>query len=234
MQDNDYDPADFPPFAVTVDLVVLTVRPPQMEVLLVQRNDAPHKNRWALPGGFVGPSQTLLEAAQAKLGEKTGVAVDEAHLEQLGTFGDPSRDPRMRVVSVTYLAMVENPETLTTNSAQWHPTAAVALDQLAFDHAQILSQGIERARAKLEYTTLATTFCGATFTMVELRGVYEAVWGTKLDPANFHRKVLASDNFIEPTNQTTSEGRGRPAKLYRAGGMALLYPPISRQTQQQR
>jgi len=230
MPTDDYNPADFPPFAVTVDLVVLTVRPPQMEVLLVQRNEAPHKDQWALPGGFVGPDQTLIDAAQVKLADKTGIAVDQAHLEQLGTFGAPSRDPRMRVVSVTYLAMAPHPETLETKGAQWHPTDSVALETLAFDHAEILSQGIERARSKLEYTTLATTFCGPTFTMVELRGVYEAVWGLKLDPANFHRKVLATESFIKPTNSTTSEGRGRPAKLYRAGKVTKLHPAISRQT----
>lgn len=228
MATTDYDPLEFPPFAVTVDLVVLTVRPPQLEVLLVRRPEAPDEGKWALPGGFVGPDQTLLDAAQAKLADKTGIALSQAHLEQLATFGDPERDPRMRVVSVTYLAMVPDPGDLATDEAMWHSTDSVAFENLAFDHAEILSQGIERARAKLEYTTLATSFCGANFTMVELRNVYEAVWGLKLDPGNFHRKVLASESFIEPTNEKSSEGRGRPAKLYRARETTLLHPPLSR------
>ena len=232
MTTDNYNPADYPPFAVAVDLVVLTVRPPKMEVLLVKREESPHRGALALPGGFVGPDQTLLEAAQTKLATKTGVALKQAHLEQLATFGQPARDPRMRVISVTYLAMVPHPESLVTKEAMWRPTDSTELGTLAFDHSNIVAQGIERARSKLEYTTLATTFCNSTFTMVELRGVYEAVWGLRLDPANFHRKVLASDSFIEPTGETSSEGRGRPAKLYRAGRVAQLHPAIIRSTKE--
>jgi len=228
MSSTPYDPAEFPPFAVTVDLVVLTVRAAGLEVLLVKRNQGPYADRWALPGGFVGPSQDLLEAAQAKLADKTGIDLDSAYLEQLATFGAPERDPRMRVVSVTYLAMVPEPGPAGRDDAQWQLVDEVALDALAFDHAAILSQGIERARAKLEYTTLATSFCGETFTIVELRRVYESVWGIALDPANFHRKLLGSEGFLEPTDKTVSEGRGRPARLYRAGATKLLHPPIAR------
>lgn len=225
---DDYDPSEFPPFAVTVDLVVLTVRPPDMEILLVQRTEAPHRGRWALPGGFVGPSQDLLTAAQAKLADKTGVDVDRAHLEQLATFGDPKRDPRMRIVSVAYLAMVPEPDELGVESAAWHPTDKLGDLKLAFDHEKIAQAGIERARAKLEYSTLGTSFCDETFTIVELRNVYEAVWGTTLDPANFHRKALASDGFVEATGESISQGRGRPAQVYRAGTATKLHPPISR------
>lgn len=223
-----YDPSDFPPFAVTVDLVVITVRPPHMEVLLVQRTEAPHNGAWALPGGFVGQDQDLLSAAQAKLSDKTGVALDRAHLEQLATFGDPGRDPRMRIVSVAHLAMAPQPGALGVEHAAWHRTDDLADLKLAFDHEQIAAAGIERARAKLEYSTLGTSFCNATFTIVELRSVYEAVWGTTLDPANFHRKVLASDGFVEPTGETVSQGRGRPAQVYRAGPATDLHPPINR------
>jgi len=228
MSSTPYDPTEFPPFAVTVDLVVLTVRTAGLEVLLVHRKEEPHADRWALPGGFVGPEQDLLEAAQTKLADKTGIDLDSAYMEQLETFGAPRRDPRMRVVSVTYLAMVAEPGPAARDDAQWQLVNDVELDALAFDHAAILSQGIERARAKLEYTTLATSFCRETFTIVELRGVYESVWGTALDPANFHRKLLGSEGFLEPTDQTVSEGRGRPARLYRAGETRLLHPPIAR------
>lgn len=223
-----YDPSNFPPFAVTVDLVVITVRPPHMEVLLVQRTEAPHKGSWALPGGFVGPDQDLLTAAQAKLSHKTGVDLDRAHLEQLATFGDPKRDPRMRIVSVAHLAMVPEPGDLGVENAAWHRTDELATAKLAFDHGDIAAAGIERARAKLEYSTLGTSFCNETFTIVELRNVYEAVWGVSLDPANFHRKVLASEGFVEPTGETVSQGRGRPAQVYRAGPATELHPPINR------
>jgi len=223
-----YDPADFPPFAVTVDLVVLTVRPPAMEVLLVQRTEAPQAGQWALPGGFVGPDQDLSTAAQVKLADKTGIDVDRAHLEQLATFGDPTRDPRMRVVSVAHLAMVAEPGELGVDQAAWHAVADVADLSLAFDHAQILEAGIERARAKLEYTTLATSFCGPEFTIAELRSVYEAVWGPRLDAANFHRKVTATEGFVEPTGRTESGGRGRPARTYQAGSATTLHPPLVR------
>lgn len=235
---DGYDPHDFPPFAVTVDLVVLTVRPPATEILLVRRGEEPERGSWSLPGGFVGPDQDLLAAAEGKLTNKTGITIDRAHLEQLETFGAPDRDPRMRVVSVTHLAMVSEPDAPATDEAAWHNVTALGGTAfggtafegtaLAFDHAEIVAAGLERARAKLEYTTLATSFCGAEFTIGELRSVYEAVWGVGLDPANFHRKVMATDGFVQPTGRTESVGRGRPARTYVAGGATELYPPIAR------
>ena len=227
---DPYDPRDFPPFAVTVDVVILTVRSGRLEVLLVQRSDGPFAGDWALPGGFVGIEQDLLAAARAKLSEKTGLALDDGHLEQLATFGAPDRDPRMRVVSVSHLAFVPEPGQLQTGSAsertEWVPVDA--LPTLGFDHAEIVDAGVERARAKLEYTTLATSFCEPDFTIGELRAVYEAVWGQPLDPANFHRKVLASEGFVAPTGEHRAQAKGRPAKLYQAGTSAELQPPLQR------
>lgn len=228
MSANDYDPGEYPPFAVTVDLVVLTVRPPDLHVLLVRREEDPDKGSWALPGGFVGPNQDLVDAAQFKLSDKTGIRVGEAHLEQLSTFGAPDRDPRMRIVSVAYLALVANPPEPELDSAKWHPVGSLAERSLAFDHGSILAHGVERARAKLEYTTLATSFCAAEFTIAELRSVYEATWGSTLDAANFHRKVMATDGFVEPTGRTESGGRGRPARTYKASSAEALHPPIVR------
>ncbi len=225
-----YDPASFPPFAVTVDVVILTVRDGQLQVLLVERSEAPYAGEWALPGGFVGVEQDLAAAAQHKLTEKTGLSVDESHLEQLATFGEPSRDPRMRVVSVSYLALVPEPadtgaERASERSA-WMPIGS--LPTLAFDHQQIVTAGVERARAKLEYTTLATSFCDDEFTIGELRAVYECVWGHELDAANFHRKVLATDEFVVATGELRTQAKGRPAKLYRAGSATELVPPLQR------
>ena len=131
---NEYDAGEFPPFAVTTDLVILTVQPPSFRVLLVERALDPYAQHWALPGGFVGPDQGLLEAARFKLADKTGVQVEQAHLEQLQSFGRPDRDPRMRVVSVAYLAMVADPPALDAGSdasqAEWMDIEAVDLDAL--------------------------------------------------------------------------------------------------------
>lgn len=227
---NDYDPSAFPPFAVTTDLVILTVRRPGLHVLLVTRQQEPFVGVDALPGGFVGPDADLIDAARSTLTVKSGVAVDAAHLEQLGSFGHPDRDPRMRVVSVAHLAMLPKlPDPMNpAEPSAWVPVAEAKKRTLAFDHNEILSQGVERARAKLEYTTLALRFCAPQFTMTELRKVYEAVWGTTLDPANFHRKVLSTEDFVVDTGQRSSGGRGRPAKLYSAGSAAVLSPPIHR------
>lgn len=228
MSIDGYNPNDYPPFAVTVDLVVLTVRPPNLKVLLTQRGESPAKGSWALPGGFVGSEQDLIDAAQSKLTDKTGIQVAEAHLEQLGTFGAPKRDPRMRIVSVAYLALVADPPEPELDEASWHRVDGLSDRSLAFDHSEILAKGVERARSKLEYTTLATSFCGAEFTVAELRSVYEAVWGTELDAANFHRKVMATDGFVEATGRTESAGRGRPARTYVASDARDLHPPIVR------
>lgn len=227
-----YDPSDFPPFAVTADLVMLTVRPPRFEVLLVKRASEPFAGAWALPGGFVAPEQSLLAAARTKLVDKTGVAVDETHLEQIASFGQPERDPRMRVVSVAWLALLADPPEpiagTDTDEAAWVDVADIDRQSLAFDHATILDAGIERARNRIEYTTLAAQFCGNEFTIGELRSVYETLWDTELDPANFHRKVLATDDFVTETGATSSGGRGRPARLYRRGSATNLDPPLHR------
>lgn len=228
MSIDAYDPSAYPSFAVAVDLVVFTVRPPDLHVLMVRRDDKPAKGKWALPGGFVGIDQDLTEAAQHKLADKTGIEVDTAHLEQLQTFGRPARDPRMRIVSVSHLALVADPPEPEHENARWHRVGSSVLDDLAFDHGEILDVGIERVRSKLEYTTLATSFCASEFTIADLRAVYEATWGQSLDPANFHRKVMATEGFVEPTGHTESNGRGRPARSYVRGEAVTLHPPIVR------
>ncbi|TWP53285.1 NUDIX hydrolase [Lentzea tibetensis] len=223
-----YRPSDFPPFAVTVDLVVLTLRSDELCALLVRRGEAPHKGRWALPGGFVREDESLDAAAARELAEETGL--DRVHLEQLGSYGDPRRDPRMRVVSVAYLALAPDlpvPVAGTDASeARWSPVDTAG--KLAFDHGRILADGVERARSKLEYTPLGTAFCAPDFTVAELRRVYELVWGTALDARNFHRKVTGVPGLLEPTGETTTRDGGRPAQLYRRGPAATLHPPLVR------
>lgn len=220
--------------AVTVDLVILTLRNDLLAVLAVRRGVEPFKGRWALPGGFVADEEDLVDAAVRELTEETGVSTDQAHLEQLATYGTPGRDPRGRVVTVAYLALLPDPPVPAPGSdaadAAWLPVDDLLDDpkSLAFDHHGILSDGVERARSKLEYSPLATAFCGEEFTIAELRRVYEVVWGTPLDPRNFHRKVSTTPGFVEPTGRSTTRDGGRPAQLFRRGPASLLHPAMLR------
>lgn len=223
-----------PPFAVTVDLVVLTVRDDALRVLVVRRGVPPFRGRRALPGGFVLPEEDLLDAAGRELAEETGLDRRSVHLEQLATYGAPRRDPRMRVVTVAYLALAPDLPVPMAGSdaaaAEWAAVEPLLADPraLAFDHHRILSDGVERARSKLEYTPLAAAFCPPEFTVAELRRVYEIVWGTALDPRNFHRKVTGTPGFLVATGATTTRDGGRPAQLFRPGRVALLHPPMLR------
>jgi 8-oxo-dGTP diphosphatase len=231
---------DFDPMGVATDLVILTVQDGSFEVLLIRRGIPPHRGRWALPGGFVRSGEGLEQAARRELAEETGVGSigDDGpariHLEQVATYGEPGRDPRGRVVSVAYLALVPDLPTPVAGSdaasASWIPVAEVLDDpgRLAFDHHRILTDAVERARAKLEYSPLATAFCADEFTVSELRGVYEAVWGTPLDPRNFHRKATRTEGFVVPLGATTTRDGGRPAQLFRRGSAVTLHPPLTR------
>jgi 8-oxo-dGTP diphosphatase len=234
-----YDASRYPHFAVAADVVLLTVRRGRLSVLLIERGGHPFKGRWALPGGFVEPDEDLDAAARRELAEETGLAIDPTYLEQLRTYGAPGRDPRTRVVSVVHVAFTAAvSEPVAGDDA--HRARFFAIDDLeipligqtagtplAFDHAQVVADGVERARAKLEYTTLATAFVEETFTLGELRRVYEAVWGMPLHEANFRRKVLGTPGFVEATGATAPTD-GRPAALYRAGSATTLHPPILR------
>lgn len=229
-----YDASAFPPFAVTVDLVALTIVDGSLQVLLVERGGDPFTNRLALPGGFVRPTEDLETAARRELAEETSIAV--TFLEQLRTYGRPDRDPRMRVVSVAYLCFAPIVATPVGGSDALRALVmpvqeALSTEQLlAFDHDQILREGVERARSKLEYTTLAPRFCSPLFTMAELRQVYEATWGVELEPANFRRKVLSCDGFVRPTKQRRPPGSdgGKPAELFCTGIASSLQPPLYR------
>lgn len=320
-----YDPRAFDPVAVTCDVVALTLRGGALHVLLVRRGGPPFAGSWALPGGFIRPGRETLDGAAAReLAEETGLGpgpgLSRVHLEQLGSYGDPDRDPRMHIVTVAYLAFAPGLPDPRAGSdaaaAAWVPVAALGLGgparplqeqdrrdgihgggparrspetsapeeppgvgpgtqtdagttagtvtdkgpdrsaerdpgtdpeagpgagtpgaftrrpvPLAFDHARILADGLDRARSKIEYTPLATAFLGEEFTVSELRSVYESVWGTRLHAGNFHRKVLSVPGFVESTGATAERGgtRGGPrARLYRAGDARLLHPALLR------
>ncbi|RPK37319.1 Bifunctional NMN adenylyltransferase/Nudix hydrolase [Streptomyces sp. ADI91-18] len=252
-----YDPHAFEPFAVTVDLAVFTVRAGALHVLLIRRGQEPYVGTWALPGGFVLPRESAETAARRELAEETGLSpgvVAALHLEQLRTYSDPDRDPRMRVVSVAFTALVPDmPEPAAggggdADRARWVPVGEAAApgsdpdpdpgsgpdpgvgSGLAFDHAVILADARERVGSKLEYTCLASAFCPPEFTLGELQAVYETVWDTALDRPNFRRKVLATPGFVEavPGAARLTGGRGKPAALYRPGPATTLHPPLLR------
>jgi 8-oxo-dGTP diphosphatase len=219
--------------AVTVDIAALTLRDRRLHVLLIERGREPWLGAWALPGGFVHPDETLAEAAARELREETGVDAS-AHLEQLGAYGDPNRDPRMRVVSVAYLAALPRVGELRAGTdaarAELVPVeeALGGGRPLAFDHEGIVADAVARMREKLATTSFATAFVGPEFTISDLRETYEAAWGIPLDSGNFRRKVLATQNFVTPTGRYAAPGPdgGKPAEIYRSVGRARLHPPL--------
>jgi len=210
-------------------------------VLLVQRGESPFEGMWAVPGGFKRPAETLDEAARRELHEETGVDVPSL-LTQFGAYGDPGRDPRMNVVTVAYLAVLRDIGSIEAGT----DAAAAALTpvsdvlngklQLAFDHGEIVRDAIDRIRVELEATGIATAFVGQTFTMAELRTVYEAIWGVQLDAANFRRSILAEEGWVVPTGRRArpGSGGGRPAELYRAGRAWGHGGPIHRRTDERK
>lgn len=199
---------------VTVDLVLFTIRDARLQVLLVRRGIPPFEGRWAIPGGFVLPDESLDQAARRELEEETGVK--DVYLEQLYTFGVPDRDPRGRVITVAYYALVSSDRQVSAGSdaadARWW--AMEQLPDLAFDHAEILSYSLERLRNKLEYTTVGFQLLPETFTLTELQQVYEAILGRRLDKRNFRRK-LDLLGVLTPLKQLRRQGPSRPAMLYR-------------------
>ncbi|BBZ34623.1 NUDIX hydrolase [Mycolicibacterium confluentis] len=236
-----YDSSAYPSFAVTVDIVILTMWEGRLHVLLVRRGRDPYAGTWALPGGFKRPDETLDDAARRELREETGVIAPK-HLAQFGAYGDPGRDPRTNVVTVAYLAVMPDPGGLRagTDAAAvrlWPVADAVENLPLAFDHHRILSDAIDRAAEQLEQTDLATAFVGETFALSELQSVYEELWQAEIDPANFRRSLTtltpttaSPDSYVTPTGKRAkaSPRGGRPPELFRAGGAWSTQPPVRR------
>jgi 8-oxo-dGTP diphosphatase len=220
--------------AVAVDVALLTIREARLRLLLVEPDTPQLAGQWALPGRRVRDDESLDDTAHRALRELAGITAPGAHLEQLRTYGDPSRDPRGRVVSVAYLALTpttadppsERPARLFDVADLGSPSGPT----LAYDHDRIVPDAIERARSKLEYTALATAFVAEPFTLAELRHVYEAVWGVELDAANFRRKVVSTTDFVVAAEGMAKPGPGggRPAQLYRRGTASRLHPAMLR------
>ena len=242
-----YDPSQYPSFAVTVDVVILTLADGELQVLLIRRGGAPYQGAWAIPGGFKLPTETLDEAARRELAEETGVDAtagrsEASLLTQFGAYGDPGRDPRMNVVTVGYLAAIRDVGAVRAGTDAAHASLIRVADvlggtvELAFDHARILRDAVDRVRRDVEVTGLATAFVGPEFTLAELRAVYEALWGVRLDGANFHRRVVSEPGWVIPTGRRAPSGShgGKPAELFRAGRAWSHGGPIKRPNRTQR
>ncbi|MEQ8168054.1 MAG: NUDIX domain-containing protein [Candidatus Eremiobacterota bacterium] len=217
MEENikDYDPSKYERPSVTVDIVIFTITDNDLKVLLIKRKGPPYQNFWAIPGGFVKIDESLEEAAFRELKEETGVS--DVYLEQLYTFGDPGRDPRTRVITVAYFALInsEKLELYASTDAEevrWYSTKE--LPSLAFDHSKIMDYAITRLRYKLEYTSAGFQLLPEEFTLSELQRVYEVILDKTLDKRNFRKKIL-SLNILEDTGKKIMKTLHRPARLYR-------------------
>ncbi|MEM7704821.1 MAG: NUDIX domain-containing protein [Pseudomonadota bacterium] len=200
---------------VSTDIVLFTVQADSMKVLLVRRAAKPFKGVWALPGGFVRHNEDLAECARRELEEETGVA--GFYLEQLQTFGAPERDPRGRVITVAYYALIPSGDLVIqadsdADAAAWFPVGD--LPELAFDHAEIVASAVKRLRAKLGYSTIAFQMLDEQFTLSAVQRIYEAITGTPVDKRNF-RKLILGFGELEETGELSRDGAHRPAKLYR-------------------
>jgi 8-oxo-dGTP diphosphatase len=199
---------------VAVDLAVFTVQERRLELLLLRMKRAPFAGRWALPGGRVRGDETVEQAAERELREKT--ALREVYLEQLYTFSAPNRDPDARCISVAHLALIPPTAQLRTtdkySAIGWFP--ADRPPALAFDHREMVAYAVKRLRAKLEYTNLAYSLLPPLFTLGELQRLYEAILGRPLDPRNFQRRILAI-GLVEETGEMRTGQAHRPARLFR-------------------
>jgi 8-oxo-dGTP diphosphatase len=206
-------PSSFPRYAVTADVVIFSLQEGILKVLLIRRGRAPFAGKWALPGGFVEPDESLEGAACRELEEETGVR--DVYIEQLYTFGEPGRDPRGRTITVSYIALV--PAGVAGRAgddaaeAAWHSVAA--LPELAFDHRQIVDYALQRLRYKLEYTSVGFELLPDEFTLGQLQAAYEIVLGERLDKRNFRRRILES-GILDEVGRKTEAAHGRPALLY--------------------
>jgi len=224
-----YRPGDFPRPSVTVDIAAFTIIDAELRVLLVRRGDHPFKGAWALPGGFVrvgdarrDQGEDLDAAAARELEEETGLSASEVHLEQLGAFGKAGRDPRMRVITVAYCALVR-PDLVPrvkaggdASEADWRTASREQPNALAFDHGDIVSLAVRRIAERIEHSSIAASLVPRTFTIPELRHVHGLLTGSPQDPGNFRRKF---ERLLEAGVVVQAPGKrittSKPAAVYR-------------------
>jgi 8-oxo-dGTP diphosphatase len=218
-----YDISKYDKPSVTVDVIIFTIQDTQLHILLIRRKVWPFENDWALPGGFVKMKESLEEAAKRELLEEAGI--ENVYLEQLYTFGEPARDPRTRVITVAYFALIPSPNltlTATTDASEAKWFSINDLPNLAFDHGEIIKYSLERLKSKINYTTIAASLLPDSFTLTQLQKVYEVILGENLDKRNFRKKILSLD-LIEETKEINKGNPHRPAKLYRFKTKQVLY-----------
>ena len=221
MIDTNY--TDYETTAVTVDLVIFTIHQERLNALLVKRASEPFSGRWSIPGGFLRTGETLEEAAQRVMEEKTGVK--EAYLEQLFTFGRPNRDPRARIITVTYFALIPlkrlvQPESRKVTDVSWY--AVEEAPALAFDHSEILEFAVSRLRAKAGYSSIAYGLLPDAFRLSDLQKVYEVIMNHSFDKRNFRKRMLAS-GLLDETGHKEQSGAHRPAMLYQFKKRELVF-----------
>lgn len=214
MPSENSNPDKFEKPSVTVDIVIFTIQGDGLKLLLVKRNSPPFKDMWALPGGFLRKRETTKDAAKRELLEETGVK--DVYLEQLYTFCQPDRDPRARVITVAYFALVNSEKiklspSTDVSEAEWFSIKSIP--KLAFDHEKIYKYALQRLQWKLEYTTVAFSLLPQKFTLTELQKVYEIILNKKFDKRNFRKKIL-SLGLLEKTREMKENVSHRPAKLY--------------------
>lgn len=214
MKEKNYDDlTKFEQPSVTVDLVIFTIQENKLKILLVNRDVEPFKGKWALPGGFVQVYESLEDAAKRELVEETGV--ENVYLEQLYSFGNPKRDPRGRVITISYFALI-NSENIKLNAstdvseAKWFSISM--MPTLAFDHKEILDYAIKRLKWKFEYTSVAFSLLPKKFTISQVQKVYEIIFNKKFDKRNFFKKILSLDILKE--EGINQEAPHRPPMLY--------------------
>ncbi len=210
-----YDPAKYERPSVTVDVILFTIKDNTLKVLLVKRKAWPYEGYWAVPGGFVKMTESLDSAAERELKEEAGIS--NVYLEQLYTFGDPDRDPRTRVITIAYFALVDYEKTGQAKPSQSEVSESKwwsidELPKLAFDHNKILHYALQRLMYKLEYTAVGLELLPNEFTLTELQKVYETILGAELDKRNFRKKIFAME--ILDATPYFKTGHHRPARLY--------------------
>ena len=214
---------DYEQLGMTVDLVIFTVNKDKLKVLLTKRAESPFLAFWSLPGGFLLENESLEEAALRVLREKTGVK--DVYLEQLYTFGKPDRDPRARVITVAYFALIpwanlDQPESKKVADLTW--VSVDQLPRLAFDHKEILNCAVKRLRAKVSYSNIVYGLMPDKFRLSELQKMYEIILGDELDKRNFRKRMLAS-GLLEETGVKDLAGAHRPAMLYHFKKMEIAF-----------